>query len=362
MNPPPAPEERAPARARTSASAPAGDRGRATRRAGDAPKTLTTPILVHAADMPVPVWWLTGEGEIAAASLAAPGRTDANEDALAVFPMPGALVLAVVDGVGGSADAAEAARILLEELRASLHGVDDRAAALDGLGPAAGSKQGLAAGPPPDPRSDPGSDPGSGPRSDPGSDPGPARESGPEPLRGQILDALERANGRLLAEYRDAAAVVAIALVAGGRMRTIHVGDAAILLCGQRGKHKYQTTAHSPVGFALEAGWIGEREALAHEDRHLISNAVGARDMRIEIGPWIPMAPRDRLLLASDGLFDNLSLDETIEICRCGRLGAAASRLVEHGRRRMEVPAKGKPSKPDDLSLILYSPMAGRWA
>ncbi len=279
------------------------------------PKTLGAPFLVHAGETPVPLWWRIGDGEVAAASLAAPGRTDVNEDALAVFPLPGALVLVVVDGVGGSSEAAEAARILLEELASSLTPTEgDEAENLAG---------------------------------------------GPDALRGRILDALEGANARLLSEYRDAAAVVAIAVVASGRVRTIHVGDAAVLLFGQRGKLKYQTTAHSPVGFALEAGWIGEREALTHEDRHLISNAVGSRDMRIEIGPWISMGLRDRVLLASDGLFDNLSLDETIEACRCGPLGKAARHLVEWGRRRMERPTEGKPSKPDDLSLVLYSQASG---
>ena len=74
---------------------------------------------------------------------------------------------------------------------------------------------------------------------------------------------------------------------------------------------------------AVESGMLDEDEAVHHEERHLISNVVGADDMRIEIGLSINMAAKDTLLLASDGLFDNLYLNEIIEtnrinyVCLC---------------------------------------------
>jgi PPM family protein phosphatase len=268
---------------------------------------LDGPFLAFAQETPTVLSWSTPHGRLAAATCSRPGRATPNEDALAVFPVPDGLVLVAVDGVGGSADAAEAARILLVELHARL--------------------------------------------ATPAAEPHP-----PESIRGRILDALENSNRRLLDEYRDAAAVAAIAVIEHHRMRTIHVGDCTALLFGQRGKLKYQTIAHSPVGFALEAGWIGEEEALEHEERHLISNAVGARDMRIEIGPWIDLARHDRLLLGSDGLFDNLTLDEIIETSRRGPVRRALNALIARGRSRMEGPHEGFPSKPDDLTALLFAP------
>jgi serine/threonine protein phosphatase PrpC len=76
--------------------------------------------------------------------------------------------------------------------------------------------------------------------------------------------------------------------------------------------------------------------------------------MRIEIGPAIPLAARDTLLLASDGLFDNLYPEEIIDIIRCGPLMKAATRLCDTANRRMLHPTKGEPSKWDDMSFILF--------
>jgi len=119
---------------------------------------------------------------------------------------------------------------------------------------------------------------------------------------------------------------------------------------------KLQTTPHSPVGFAFHAGLINEDEALGHDQLHIISNVMGSNDMRIEIGPRFPLAPRDTLLLASDGLFDNMLQDEIIEIIRKGPVGPAVAELWKLARQRMDGTDKEKPSKPDDFSAILFRP------
>ncbi|MDH3520454.1 MAG: SpoIIE family protein phosphatase, partial [Myxococcales bacterium] len=125
-------------------------------------------------------------------------------------------------------------------------------------------------------------------------------------------------------------------------------------LVGQRGKLKLQTIAHSPVGFAVEAGMLDESEAMHHEDRHIVSNMLGAPDMRIEVGSARRLAPRDTLLLASDGLSDNLRTDEIVQRIRTGSLEEGARRLVRAARRRMDAPIEGEPSKPDDLTFVSY--------
>ncbi len=126
-----------------------------------------------------------------------------------------------------------------------------------------------------------------------------------------------------------------------------------ILVMGQRGKIKLQTVSHSPVGFAVEAGVIDEAEAMHHEDRHLVSNVLGASDMRIEVGSTLTLSPRDTLLLSSDGLFDNLHRDEIVERMRKGPLLEAARRLGQDSVRRMTRPVGENPSKPDDLTFVV---------
>jgi serine/threonine protein phosphatase PrpC len=127
-----------------------------------------------------------------------------------------------------------------------------------------------------------------------------------------------------------------------------------MLLVGQRGKVKLQTISHSPVGYAVEAGYLDAEEAMLHEDRHYVTNTLGSPDMRIEIGTPVAMAARDTLLLASDGLFDNLYVGEIVDLVRKGPLVDAAARLLATCRGRMAAVQEGRPSKSDDLTFVLY--------
>ena len=110
----------------------------------------------------------------------------------------------------------------------------------------------------------------------------------------------------------------------------------------------------------MEAGVLDAADAMHHEDRHLVSNVIGAPEMRIEIGPSCKLDPRDTLLLASDGLCDNLHIEEIVERVRKGPLIAAADRLVSDARERMSQPQEGQPSKPDDLTFVAFRPSATR--
>ena len=116
----------------------------------------------------------------------------------------------------------------------------------------------------------------------------------------------------------------------------------------------HQSVSHGPTGFAVEAGVLEPEAAVLHDERHVVSNMVGTRDMRIELGPSLHPAPRDTLLLASDGLTDNLYVDEIVETARRGPLARVAERLLRLARTRMTDAQPGEPSKPDDLSFVLF--------
>jgi serine/threonine protein phosphatase PrpC len=123
---------------------------------------------------------------------------------------------------------------------------------------------------------------------------------------------------------------------------------------GQRGRIRLQTTAHSPTGYAVHAGFLDQRDALHHEERHLVTNFLGTPDMRIDIGAEQTLQARDTVLLASDGLMDNVHLEEIIERVRKGSLAAAATKVTALAQHRMRDETSAQPSKPDDLSLILF--------
>jgi serine/threonine protein phosphatase PrpC len=244
-----------------------------------------------------------GAGVAVVYSSRSPGKQTPNEDAAGVFPYGGSeCVLAVADGLGGLRAGHQASSLAVKSVKEAL----DR-------GPAAGSE-----------------------------------------LREAVLNGFESANRAVQNLGIGAATTLAVVEVQGTSIRPYHVGDSLIVVVGQRGKIKLQSVPHSPVGYGIESGLLDETEAMYHEERHIVSNVIGTPDMRIEVGSTLELAPRDRLLIASDGLWDNLHMEEIIDTVRKGPLRRAVRNLVELCGVRMHESDKDTPSKPDDLTLVLF--------
>lgn len=173
-------------------------------------------------------------------------------------------------------------------------------------------------------------------------------------LRTAALNGIERANEAVRELANGSATTLTVVTVEGRIARSYQVGDSEAMIFGQRARLKAQTTAHSPTGFAVEAGFLDHRDALHHEERHLVSNFMGSDQMYIDVGAPVELNPRDTVLLASDGLTDNLHFDEIIEATRKGPLGAALERVTRTATGRMTAEEGAEPSKPDDLSVILF--------
>ena len=176
-------------------------------------------------------------------------------------------------------------------------------------------------------------------------------------FREAILDGIEQANQLVMENGVGSGTTVAAVEIKDRFVRPYHVGDSAILITGQRVKIKHQTISHSPVGYAVEAGVLRADDALHNDERHLVSNIIGIPEMRVEIGPRITLDPLDTLIVATDGLFDNLHIDEIKDIIRCGQLSSAAENLYQACRERMTQYSEVLPHKPDDLGFILFRPM-----
>jgi len=244
-----------------------------------------------------------GGGIFVAYTCPSPDKETENEDTVAVFPYgPQATVLIVADGAGGLPAGKRASLAAVRTLIESLH--------------SAIAEMML--------------------------------------LRTAVLNGIEAANVAVQDLGNGSATTLTVVTVEGLTVRAYHIGDSEAMVVGQRGLIKLQTTAHSPTGFAVEAGFLDEREALHHAERHLVSNFLGMGDMRIDVGAELELRPRDTILLASDGLMDNVHVDEIVERIRKGPLDAAAERVISLANRRMAGALAGQPSKPDDLSLILF--------
>jgi len=240
------------------------------------------------------------QGQVVLFSVRAPGKTSSNEDAAALISIDDRNGLIVVaDGLGGHADGALASRMVIDEL------VD--------------ATREVAAG-------------GGG-------------------LREAVLQGIDAANQAIIALGNGAATTLAVTEITEAGMRTYHVGDSSILVTGQRGLLKQQTIQHSPIGHAVESGLLDEAGAMQSDERYLVSNVVGSPDMRVELGPLRRLATYDTVVMASDGLADNLMVEEIIAHVRKGPLRRAAGNLMSACLQAMQ-----GGGHPDDLTVALYRP------
>ncbi|WP_455205239.1 PP2C family protein-serine/threonine phosphatase [Kaarinaea lacus] len=233
----------------------------------------------------------------------APGKLSQNEDSCALFNIDqNDCVLAVADGMGGLPMGQTASAIVVDNIESQLRAVD-------------------------------------------------SNTSG---FREAILNSIETANQKICQLAVGAGSTAAIVEISDDIARPYHVGDSKILIIGQKGKIKLETISHSPVEYAVEAGYLDAEEAIDHKDRHYITNMVGADDMRIEMGSPIKLAVKDTVLIASDGLYDNLRIEEIVETVRKGSLITAAEALIQQCAKRMSQSETNQPSAPDDLTFVLY--------
>lgn len=264
---------------------------------------LQEPLVLPDDDEAAVVLAQVAGGEVAAYCQRSPDKETDNEDTLAIIPFgPDSAVLAVADGAGGLPAGRRASQTAIRAM-------------IDSLGEALEHTM---------------------------------------LLRTAVLNAMESANASVMDLGNGSATTLTVVSVEGRLVRSYHVGDSAALVTGQRGLLKMQTIAHTPVAFAVEAGFLDEVEALYHAERNLVFNFLGNADMRIEIGAELELAPRDTLLVASDGLTDNLHLAEIVELARKGPSENVVTRLAADATERMTTPDAPTPSKPDDLSIIVF--------
>lgn len=244
-----------------------------------------------------------GVGTVAVFSRRSPDKSELNEDSAAVISVDeNTRVLIVADGVGGQPAGAQASAMAVDIISNTI--IDNKT---------------------------------------------PEKK-----IRDLILTGIEEANRKIIAAGNGSATTLAVAEIHNLLVRTYHVGDSIILITGQRGKLKMETISHSPTGYAVQSGVLSEEEAIDHDERHLVSNVVGTEGMHISLSVQVEMDVRDTLLLATDGLSDNVHRDEIVEMIRKNPLPVCTDRLSTYTMKRMT--ENISPSKPDDLTFILYRP------
>jgi PPM family protein phosphatase len=108
------------------------------------------------------------------------------------------------------------------------------------------------------------------------------------------------------------------------------VGDSRAYLI--RNRQLFQLTEdHSWVSDLVREGVLTAEQAAYHQDRHILTKALGTK-REIEISVWEqPIAVRagDRFLLCSDGLYDLLTEDEILAGATAASVKEASAALIQ---------------------------------
>ena len=243
----------------------------------------------------------TNLGVVSYFTVCSPEKAVDNEDAIAIIqPDNESLVLAVADGVGGQPSGAQASNSLVRSIKKACASYKD-----DNM-----------------------------------------------ELRDALLSGIEKANNEIIGLNIGAATTLAAVEIHNSFIRTYHVGDSAILVVGQRGKLILETVLHSPTGYAVESGLMSEDEALQHEDRNIVSNVIAQKICIFPMSMPVKLKKFDTVLLATDGLIDNIDKVTIIESIRKGPLQYCLSNMcnIINNKINSEDPSY----KADDTSCILF--------
>lgn len=134
-----------------------------------------------------------------------------------------------------------------------------------------------------------------------------------EGLVGAVAEANSAIRERASAEASEqtwGTTLAAVARVGAGagdddRLVVVNVGDSRVYLC-RDGELQLLSADHSRVADLVRAGEITPAEASGHPERHVLTSALGVTELVAPSVNHTRPRPGDRLLLCSDGLFNEV--------------------------------------------------------
>ncbi len=156
-----------------------------------------------------------------------------------------------------------------------------------------------------------------------------------------LVVAVDRANqevferGLALADGDDppvlGTTIAAVAYVVedgADQLVVVNVGDSRVYRL-RNGQLKQLSTDHSQVADLVRAGAISAEQAADHPERHILTKALGvAPEVEATVNRSEP-SPGDRLLLCSDGLYNEVTEAELVDVLRANApADDVAARLI----------------------------------
>ena len=170
-----------------------------------------------------------------------------------------------------------------------------------------------------------------------------------------VLEALDEAHQEIKNAKFQGGTTFSLSEIRSDFIRLYNLGDSFGLLLGSRGLVKYRTIDDSITGHGIESGLLSEEKALVHDEGHIITNALGLDDFRVEVSCRLIPAKTDFLFMASDGVSANLTTDQISEILASGPTEEKLKNLHQRVRELM-LNESSKVGSPDDLTCFLLAP------
>jgi serine/threonine protein phosphatase PrpC len=143
-----------------------------------------------------------------------------------------------------------------------------------------------------------------------------------------IQSKLESIHLHLRRDRALGSSTVVAAAIEGDQLRLAHCGDSGAALISRGGELLYRTLGHGPAHYAIAAGELEPSQILEHDEHHIVTNVVGSDPLVVEWAGPMRMRKSDTLVLASDGVLDNLEWESVAPLVARGSLMTAAQQLA----------------------------------
>lgn len=133
------------------------------------------------------------------------------------------------------------------------------------------------------------------------------------PVNEILVDAVQKANLDVVARVPEGGTTITAAVVIGDLAYIAHVGDSRIYLI-HKGIIEQVTRDHSLVQRLIELGQLTPEEAVDHKQPNVLYRALGQNES-VEVDTLTRrLPPNSRLLLCSDGLWNQATDSEILDI------------------------------------------------
>lgn len=169
-----------------------------------------------------------------------------------------------------------------------------------------------------------------------------------------IVSSIESANSYIRQYFSQSHSTLVLGIFRSKTLRTIHIGDSKLVILGGRGKLKFETVGHNLQEICIESGLDTFVKDISDVPSHVVTNLMGSPHFKMEISPLVEIAPYDTIVMGSDGLFDNISLEEMSQFSNDLTIQPFAKKLHSLSQSRVKESLSGAEAyRPDDVAFIV---------